>query len=106
MSADNAVIVLRTWSNKVSCGEGCFQNVEPYEVFRVFHTQSWDNFYWFEKYQPYNVGAYLLNETKGCKEKYTDYIEASRVARALQKEIGYVEYGIQYVETDYYLLCD
>ena len=105
MSADNVIIILQTWSKHKSCGKGCIKNVEPYEIYHVFHTQAWDNFYWYEEHEPYNVGAYLLQEIKNSK-RFTDREKARLYANELYSKIVFVEYGIQFVETEYYLYGD
>ncbi len=105
MSADNTVVILQTWSKKKSSRLGYYENTEPFKVYRVFHTQAWDNFDWYKENQPYNVGAYLLSETKNAPV-YTDFREAFVYASFLYEEYKYVEYGIHVVETEYYLIND
>jgi hypothetical protein len=105
LSADNVIIILQTWSKQINRGTGYYQNVKPYKKYYVFHTQAWDNFEWYKENQPYNVGAYLLTETKQAVVTL-DYESAWDHGIKLLKEIGYVEYGMQVVETDYYLYGD
>ena len=70
------------------------------KVYRVAHVQAWDNFEWYKENQPYNLGHYLW-------EVFTDdvvYYEKSNALAAahyLYACTGYVEYGIQVVDTEY-----
>ena len=105
MSADNTIIILQTWSMYKTDVQGWTKKVKPYKLYHVFHTQAWDNFDWYKENQPYNVGAYLLSETKQAVLTL-DYETAWDHGIKLLKEIGYVEYGMQVVETDYYLFGD
>jgi len=102
VSADNTIVILQTWSNVEWLDGYACKCVEPYKVWRVAHVQAWDNFEWFKENQPYNVGAFLDNIFGKCKKHKT--LDAALVeANNLYEEIGYVEYGIQVVNTDYYL---
>lgn len=101
MSADNAIVILGYISETVKEGD-FYIPVEPYKVYKVAHVQAWDNFEWYKKNQPYNVGWYL-NEVFKESKVFTYFDVAVSEAQRLEEEIGYVEYGVVFEETDYIL---
>ena len=99
MSADNTIVVLGTVSEYKQEGPWRLR-VPKYKVYRVAHVQAWDNFDWYKENQPYNLGHYLWSEFKGSKV-YRSRDRALDAAGRLLECFGYVEYGIQAVETEY-----
>lgn len=104
MSADNYIIVLGTKSAWKRVGNTVYK-VPERKVYRVAHVQAWDNLKWLEENQPYNVGAYLYETFKDCII-HEDIEKALRFAKTMEKFVGYLEYGINVVETDYTLYGD
>ena len=98
MSADNTIIVLGTKSSWKREGLTNYR-VPERTVYRVGHVQAWDNYDWYCENQPYNLGAYLHSIFKDCIV-HEDRQQAMNLAYKMQELIGYVEYGIQVVETD------
>lgn len=100
MSQDGTVVVLGTKSHRRKDPSGYSESYPERMVYRVEFVQAWDNFKWYKENQPYNVGAYL-SETFGHCYIFEDFLNAMRKANQIADEIGYVEYGICVVETDY-----
>jgi len=62
MSADNGIYILRTVCKHFVNDEQTGQRVKvPYYVYRVAEAFAMDNFEWYEKNQPYNLGAFMLS---------------------------------------------
>lgn len=104
MSADNTIIVLSTvteWERQ----NHVIYRVPKYRVYRVAHIQAWDNFEWYQENQPYNLGYYLWSCFKDSTV-YKDRQSACNKSEQLYNEIGYVEYGIQHVDTEYVFPTD
>ena len=99
MSADNTIVVLGTVSEWVTDG-AMITRAPKHEVYRVAHLQAWDNFEWYKEKQQYNLGHYLWCCFRESAV-YTDKASALIAAERLYNEIGYVEYGIQIVDTEY-----
>ncbi len=106
MSADNTIIILGTYSQWDKQPNGMRNNLfKARKVYRVAHVQGWDQLEYLKQHQPYNVGAYLLQCFKDSKI-HEDLKEAMYAANDLLLTIGYVEYGIQVLDTDYILYGD
>lgn len=104
MSADNTIIVLGTWKGRESTGND-YEFHAPKKVYRVSHVGAWDKFKWYQQNQPENIGAYLA-ATFSANLRYNNLQDAMYVANTYLKMIGYVEYGIQVVETNYTFFGD
>ena len=99
MSADNTIVILSTlseWKKE----DGCSKRVPKRRVYRVAEVSAWDNFEWYSDNQLYNLGFYLWVCFKHSAVYETEK-EAFQRADELLKELGYVEYGVAYCETDY-----
>lgn len=108
MSADNGVYVLETIRNrKVVDSERYKAEVkcEPYKVYRVAHAAAIDNFDYYEKKQPYNLGAYM-KDVWGSSPVYEDKQEALRVAHEIEESLPICEYGVSVIRTDYVFYGD
>ena len=110
MSADNTIIVFshlrRSVKEENEIGKSRFPsytNVAPYRVYRVAHVQAWDNFEYYKEHAIYNLGYYLLEIFPSTSPEYESKESAMIAAVKLMNEVGYVEYGIQIVDTDYFL---
>lgn len=104
MSADNTIIILGTKSKWKHKGDTSYQ-VPERKVYRVAHVQTWDNYYWYQENEPYNVGAFLYSVFKHSVV-HESLEDANNEAFELYNNVGYVEYGIQVVETDYVFYSD
>lgn len=100
MSQDGTVVVLGTKSTRRNDPRGFSETYPERTVYRVEFLQAWDNFKWYKDNQPYNVGAYLVEQFGHCKP-IDNFLDAMRKANEIADDIGYVEYGICVVETDY-----
>ena len=105
MSADNTIVIIETKRTALENPKGVWTNRVPNTVFRVAHVQAFDNFDYYKKEQPYNLGAYLY--VTFCKSPvFTKVSDALEYAQQLEKEIGYVEYGIQNFDLTEYVFWD
>ena len=59
MSADNGIYILKTLSTTLKDKEGWSRYTDPYPVYRVAETCAIENFDFYKREQPYNIGAYL-----------------------------------------------
>jgi hypothetical protein len=110
MSADNTIVILATTSSikqvsGVHFKTRVFEHADPPIVhYRVAHVQNFEDYDWFAKDQPYNVGAWLYNNFKDSPI-FTNKDDALVYAREMYHEIEYVEYGISFLDaTQYHLL--
>lgn len=99
MSADNTIVVLGTKRTFTQEGNIYYNHKPEHMVYRVGHVGAWDNFDYYQRKQPYNLGAYLL-DIFGKSKVFLDKQEALAYAYELESSIGYVEYGIQVEEMD------
>ena len=100
MSADNGIYILKTLSTTLKNKEGWSQYTDPYPVYRVAETCAIENFDFYKREQPYNVGAYL-KEVWGDSPVFLSESEACTYAGELSKNFSILEYGISIIETDY-----
>lgn len=100
MSADNAIVVLGTKRTFIKDGAIHHNHQPEHKVYRVAYVFAWSLDYFKEK-QLYNVGAYLL-DIFGKSKVFLDKQEALDYAHSLEKSIGYVEYGVNVVDTEMY----
>lgn len=110
MSADNAIVILRTvrTANEEKSGVWTIDGIKRY-VYRVAHVSAWDNFRYYEEKQPYNLGAYL-KEVFGCSKVYFTPEEAILAAHALKEKVleetHVLEYGVVVEDTEYIFYDD
>lgn len=100
MSADNGIYILKTLSTTLGDKEGWYSHTDPYPVYRVAEAGAMDNFYFYQREQPYNVGAYL-KEVWGDSPIFLSESEAWTYAGDLSRGCSILEYGISLIETDY-----
>lgn len=100
MSADNGIYILKTVRTRK---QGVI--TESYPVYRVAHAGAIDNFDWYEKVQPYNLGAYM-KDIWGSSPVYKDKQEALTYASQIEMEVSILEYGIRSINTDYIFYGD
>jgi len=100
MSADNGIYILKT----IRTRKGGVKT-EPHPIYRVAETSAIDNFDWYEKNQPYNLGAYMQDVWGNCAP-YEDKNGALYYASQLEKSFSILEYGISEIETDYIFYGD
>jgi hypothetical protein len=104
MSADNGIYILKTIRTSKQKDIG-WVKTEPYPVYRVSDASAIENFDWYKKNQPYNLGGYMKDIWGGCKV-YEDEQEALNHATQLEKVIPLLEYGICRIDTDYIFYGD
>jgi hypothetical protein len=75
-------------------------DTDPHPVYRVAEASAMDNFYFYQREQPYNVGAYL-KEVWGDSPIFLSESEAWAYAENLSEDYFFLEYGISLIETDY-----
>ena len=100
MSADNGIYILKTLSTTLKDKEGRSRYTDPYPVYRVAETSAIGNFGFYEREQPYNIGAYL-KEVWGNSPVFLSGSEAWTYAGELSRNFSILEYGISIIETDY-----
>jgi hypothetical protein len=100
MSADNGIYILKTLSTTLKDREGGSRYTDPHPVYRVVEACAMDNFYFYQREQPYNVGAYL-NDVWGDSPIFLSESEAWAYAENLSEDYFFLEYGISLIETDY-----
>lgn len=97
MSADNGIYILitkriLTQRNGVNINPG-----KEHKVYRVAHTSAIDNFDWYKENQQQNLGAYM-KDVWGESLVFTSEGEALVEASKQQKQAGYTEYGINFID--------
>ncbi len=106
MSADNGIYILRTVRNRFDVDEQTGQRVKiPYYVYRVAEAFAMDNFEWYEKKQPYNLGAFMLS-IWGESDVFTTLESAFEYAHKLEANVSILEYGVSVIETEYIFFGD
>lgn len=105
MSADNGIYILQTLRNRQKHEQGWGPKCTPYPVYRVAEASAIDNLQWFEWYQPYNVGAYLL-DVWGGSPVFESVEDAHKYAQELETNVPVLEYGISLLSRDYVLYGD
>lgn len=90
MSADNGVYILRTPAVPVKEGSS-YRNRHNEHEYRVAHCAAIDNLDYSDLY----LALYF-----GDCEVYDNWNEASRVARHIALNVGFLEYGVVYLEKD------
>lgn len=98
MSADNGIYILSTMRSRRETRPGVSETCAPHKVYRVAHAQAIDNFSWFEKYQPHNMGAYM-RDVWGDSAVYEKKAQALSHASELAKLFIVLEYGIVSIDT-------
>ena len=116
MSADNGIYILGTVLNrKIALSEdkhkiiSWHETCPSYDVYRVAAVSGFDNFYYYEDMEHHNVGAYLytnFNKSKIFLSLEKALEEANKLYKEERQNIGYVEYGIQEIKTDYKFFGD
>ncbi len=103
MSADNCIAILKTTSSWSRRESGVMLNLfdKPIAHYRVAHVQAIDNFDWYEDNQIYNLGAYIA-KTWPEFPIYLNHNDALDAALKMEKEIGYTEYGVYFVDASQY----
>jgi hypothetical protein len=104
MSADNGIYILKTIRTRKQEGDA-WVKTEPYAVYRVAETCAIDNFDWYEKNQPYNLGSYM-KDVWGSSPVFEGLQDADSYASKLEKDIPILEYGISSIDTDYVFYND
>jgi len=99
MSADNGIYILKTLSTTLGDKGGWYPHTDPYPVYRVAEACAIENFDFYEREQPYNIGAYL-KEVWGDSPIFPSESEAWAYAGDL-RSCSILEYGISLIETDY-----
>lgn len=105
MSADNGIYILQTLRNRQRDEKGWGPKCAPYPVYRVAETSAIDNLQWYERYQPYNVGAYLW-DVWGDSPVFESAKDALKYAQELEVNTPVLEYGISLIARDYVLYGD
>lgn len=105
MSADNGIYVLVTEDNRVLREGDTYPQYLPKDktvtAYRVAHISAIDNFGYFEKNEPYNIGFYM-NECWGKSKVYYDKDEAMKAAQFYYDLLNVCEYGINLIERPQY----
>ena len=91
MSADNAVVIIKTKRTAKYHGNGYWEMQKPNYVYRLAEMQAVDQLDWVEQNQLYNFGA-LLKDVFGSSEVYEMLDEAMDKANIMLKN-DYYEYG-------------
>jgi hypothetical protein len=104
MSSDNGIYILKTIRTRKPEGHALVAT-EPHPVYRVAHASAIDNFDYYEKKQPYNLGAYM-KDIWGSSPVYEDNRDALTYASQMENEIPLLEYGICSINTDYVFYGD
>lgn len=105
MSADNTIVILGTVTNWKKHPSGFMEKIPTKKVYRVTHVHAWDNYDYYLNNEIYNLGCYL-NLVFEHSPVFDNLDEATSYAWKLHDEIGYVEYGVQLLETDYVFFGD
>lgn len=105
MSADNGIYILQTLRSRVKEPSGWGSKVEPYYVYRVAHASAIDNFDYYEKEQPYNLGAYMVDVWSNSQVFETQE-EALKKALEIESQLPFTEYGISFIRTEYIFYGD
>lgn len=105
MSADNGVYILKTIRTRKQTPNGWGEKTEPYSVYRVTIACAIENFDYYEKKQPYNIGAYMMS-IWGDSPLFEDKDEALKYAHQLEKSVPYCEYGVSFIDTEYVFYGD
>lgn len=100
MSADNGIYILSTISKWKKTNGGLERRATPERVYRVAYAAAIDNFDWYEKNQPYNMGYYLF-QIWGNSPVYETKQEALNAAFKLEERFDFLEYGINSIDTEY-----
>lgn len=98
MSADNGVYILITKDKFKKTGDHIWANQmlkgnDGVVAYRVAHCQAADNFDFYQKNEPHNVGAWMSDVFKRSEVCYNES-EAMDQAHELAKKYDYLEYGI------------
>jgi len=102
MSADNGVYILKTKDKFKHVGGGLTNSVaNPITAYRVAYAQAIDNFEWYKKHEPHNLGFYL-KEIWGNSKVHYDYEKALRAAEGMAQSYDYLEYGISDIDAEEY----
>ena len=97
MSADNAVVIIKTKRTAKYHGNGYWEMQKPNYVYRLAEMQAVDQLDWVEQNQIYNFGA-LLKDVFGSSFVYESFNEVIKKADELLSN-DYYEHGI--VRKDY-----
>lgn len=103
MSADNGIYILITTDEYKSVNKNGLINMvkEPIKTYRVAHAQAIDDFDWYKKNEPHNLG-YFMYLVWGKSPIFYEEQEALNYAIDLSKKEYILEYGIQYIEAQQY----
>jgi hypothetical protein len=100
MSADNGIYILITSSSWKREGNAMIQ-VPSRPVYRVAQAQAIENFDWLEVYQPYNLGAYMV-DIWGKSPVYEQKSQAMAASAEMAEGIEVLEYGISFIHRPQY----
>lgn len=105
MSANNGIYVLVTEDKAILREGDTHYQYLPKDTtvtaYRVAHISAIENFDYFEKHQPYNIGFYM-NECWGKSTVYYDKDEAMKAAQFYHDLLNVCEYGINVIERPQY----
>ena len=112
MSADNGVYVLHTTDRmqlqEYGPEDDKFDGPKVIDggigAFRIAHVQAIENFEWYEKFEPHNLGWYM-EDIWGQSTIYYDKREALDAAHEFAASIiedGILEYGVQILDATQY----
>ena len=97
ISNDNTIVILS--AVKTSRVVGALSAHIKHKVYRVAHISEFDNYEYYVKNQPYNLGYYLsLHFSKSVV--YDSLEKAMEIAKKRELQIGYVKHGIVIKDTD------
>ena len=98
MSADNGIYILITTDKFVKVDDHITaNNGKPVEAYRVAHVQAIDNFDYYKKYEPHNLGTYMY-KTWGDGDVFYEKTKALVKAQELYDDFSFVEYGIAEID--------
>lgn len=103
MSADNAIVILKTTDKFKVENKYTLTNTfgEGITAYRVVECQAVDNFQYFVENEPHNIGYWMYCTFGDISPSY-DYNTAMEIAKILLDRSYYVEYGIVEIDATEY----
>lgn len=102
MSADNAIVILKTTDKFRVYGNTLYNMFgEELPAYRVAHIQAVDNFDYYVENEIHNLG-YWMYYTFGKETPVYVYDTALKIAHKLLDSADYVEYGIVEIDASKY----
>jgi hypothetical protein len=104
MSSDNTIVILKTTDLSKKTGPGHWHNmlsIGGIVSYRVSHIQAADDYDYIEKNEIHNLGAWM-DAYFDRDEVFYEESEVLIEARKIEKEVGYVEYGICIIDATKY----